>query len=192
MSVSHLPDDVQEYLQLFHIRQELSAEKRTLDARIRELSKKISVRMDRQDVDIYPVESKGEETEVFGKPGLVQLKTRREYERPTLDNLRKWLVEFCDFIFEEESAETKTKMGWGIANWLWNNRGETVRSMLVRSYFDENKKKKAKAKAKAKGRDRKAEAERRKMEIAETPTSKEEFMALPAIGMFREFMRAAA
>lgn len=184
-NLKSLPSDVTRYAELTHLKKQLNAKVTAINRELRNIDENLIKRMTENELDAYEIMPSPEEETSYGSIGALQLKVRNEYDRLSKANLSKFLIKFFQFAIPEADESGVVRLGHGISEWVWSNRGRKPKKWLDRVYLEdlENKavRKKRAAHPTAEGQ---PVAKKAKPSV-DIPRTREEFMKLP---VFQTFM----
>ena len=134
-----LPSHVVEHTKLSFRKKQLAKDICEINAQLKVLEQKLIADMGAEDRGAYEICPSAEEEKVVGATGMLQLKVKNEYERMSQDNLIVFCTKFFRYLMPDSPDEDVTKLGYGSANWIWNNRARQPKKYLERVYIQENK-----------------------------------------------------
>jgi len=152
-----------------------------INRKLKTFNASIIEKMKVEDKDAYQICPNETEEKTFGGIGALQLRMKNDYERLTRDKLVEYIIQFFRYVLPDEPDTDVTRLGYGVANWIWSNRNRSPRYYLERVYLSETKppsKRKSNADEPSSGllRNRSKREECREI----TPASRDDFLAIPA------------
>jgi len=176
-NIKSLPHEVNEYSKLNHEKRALNRRVAEINAELRGLDQVLIEKMSVEDLDAYEICPSRTEEKMYGGIGALQLKVRNEYDRLSHDNLIRFSIQFWQYVMPEGDDQAVTRLGYGIANWIWNNRGRTPKKWLDRIYLEdaEKKQKRKRPTPAASPAPKKA----RNIAPDNVPNTREEFLSIP-------------
>jgi hypothetical protein len=178
-----LPTEVTRYAELTHLKKQLNSKVGAINRELREIDDALINRMTENELDAYEICPSPEEEKSYGGIGALQLKLRNEYDRLSKANLTKFLIDFFKFAVPQADESGVVRLGHGICEWVWSNRGRKPKKWLDRVYLEDMENKAVKKK-RAASQPLDGEPEAKKTKLVDIPRTREEFMALP---VFQEF-----
>lgn len=131
-----LPLEVAEYAKLQYEKKSLTGRVTEINRRLKAINPSIIEIMTQKELDVFELFPSKEEEVIFGGIGAVQLKMKNDYERMNKDNLILYTIQFFKYLMPEEKDENISRLGMGVGNWIWANRGRQPKHYIERVYVD--------------------------------------------------------
>ena len=179
-TTTDLPPEAVEYARLHEEKRVMILKLQEIHQKIRACSEIIIPKMIAQDRTAYALCPTLEEEPIFGKMGGIELRTKKKYEVFRKDTVGFYIIKCLHYLIPNEPEVDLQKIGYGIGNWVWENRHQVPIRYLTRLYAKEEKPAEESRPKKRKRKGEQLGLSTEEIAALDIPTTREEFMAIPA------------